>query len=69
MNPIAHDLNQIIEKGNSHLMEMLSDVGKNLFFPKGILSRIPDLCPLFWDSELKKGLERRLVYQKPFSGG
>ncbi len=39
MNPIAHDLNQIIEKGNSHLMEMLSDVGKNLFFPKGILSQ------------------------------
>lgn len=39
MNPIAHDLNQNIEKGNPHLMEMLSDVGKNLFFPKGILSQ------------------------------
>ena len=39
MNPIAHDLNQVIEKGNPRLMEMLSDVGKNLFFPKGILSQ------------------------------
>lgn len=39
MNPIAQDLNRIIEKGNPHLMEMLSDVGKNLFFPKGILSQ------------------------------
>lgn len=39
MNPIARDLNQIIEKGNPHLMEMLSDMGKNLFFPKGILSQ------------------------------
>lgn len=39
MNPIAHSLNQIIESGNPHLMEMLSDMGKNLFFPKGILSQ------------------------------
>jgi len=39
MNPIAQELNLIIEKGNPHLMEMLSDVGKNLFFPKGILSQ------------------------------
>lgn len=39
MNPIAQELNLIIEQGNPHLMEMLSDVGKNLFFPKGILSQ------------------------------
>ena len=39
MNPIATQLNQVIEKGNPHLLEMLSDVGKNLFFPKGILSQ------------------------------
>ncbi|MGD9082061.1 MAG: aminotransferase class I/II-fold pyridoxal phosphate-dependent enzyme [Desulfobacterales bacterium] len=39
MNPIAQELNQIIEKNNPHLMEMLSDMGKNLFFPKGILSQ------------------------------
>jgi hypothetical protein len=38
VNPIAQELNQIIEKNNPHLMEMLSDMGKNLFFPKGILS-------------------------------
>ena len=39
MNPIAQDLNQIIEKGNPHIMEMLSEMGRNLFFPKGILSQ------------------------------
>lgn len=39
MNPIAHALNQDIENGNSYLMEMLSEMGKNLFFPKGILSQ------------------------------
>jgi len=39
MNPIAQTLNQIIESGNPHLIEMLSDMGKNLFFPKGILSQ------------------------------
>ncbi|MCP3956214.1 MAG: aminotransferase class I/II-fold pyridoxal phosphate-dependent enzyme, partial [Desulfobacterales bacterium] len=39
MNPIAKDLNSIVEAGNPHLFEMLSDIGKNLFFPKGILSQ------------------------------
>lgn len=39
MNPIAQELNQVIQAGNPHLMEMLSDIGKELFFPKGILSQ------------------------------
>jgi len=39
MNPIAKELNQAIEKDNPYLMEMMSDVGKKLFFPKGILSQ------------------------------
>lgn len=39
MNSIAAQLNEIIEQGNAHLMEMLSSVGKELFFPKGILSQ------------------------------
>ncbi|MBW2216429.1 MAG: aminotransferase class I/II-fold pyridoxal phosphate-dependent enzyme [Deltaproteobacteria bacterium] len=39
MNPIAEELNEIIIKANPHVHEMLSKVGKNLFFPKGILSQ------------------------------
>ncbi len=39
MNPIAKQLNNTITAGNPHLMEMLSDIGKELFFPKGILSQ------------------------------
>ena len=39
MNPIAQELNQVIQSQNPHLMEMLSGVGKQLFFPKGILSQ------------------------------
>jgi aspartate/methionine/tyrosine aminotransferase len=39
MNPIAKELNGIIEKANKHVYQMLSDVGKNLFFPKGILTQ------------------------------
>jgi aspartate/methionine/tyrosine aminotransferase len=39
MNPIASELNEIIMKANIHVYEMLSEVGKNLFFPKGILSQ------------------------------
>jgi len=39
MNPIAKQLNEILEAGNPFLMEMLSETGKKLFFPKGILTQ------------------------------
>lgn len=39
MNPIAQELNQIINGSNPHIFEMLSNMGKILFFPKGILSQ------------------------------
>ena len=39
MNPLAEELNEIIENNSPDLMAMLSSVGKNLFFPKGILSQ------------------------------
>ncbi len=39
MNPIAEELNRVIENDNPCIQEMLSDVGRNLFFPKGILSQ------------------------------
>jgi aspartate/methionine/tyrosine aminotransferase len=39
MNPLAAELNEIIQKANIHVYEMLSEVGKNLFFPKGILTQ------------------------------
>ena len=39
MNPIAQELNDIISGSNPYIFEMLSDMGKKLFFPKGILSQ------------------------------
>ncbi len=39
MSPIAKELNGIIQTGNNHVYDMLSSVGKKLFFPKGILSQ------------------------------
>jgi aspartate/methionine/tyrosine aminotransferase len=39
MNPLAQELNQIIQPANGHVYEMLSEVGKNLYFPKGILTQ------------------------------
>ena len=39
MNPLAEELNEIIKKGNNHIYEMLSELGKKLYFPKGILSQ------------------------------
>jgi len=39
MNAIAQELNTIIKGSNPHIFEMMSDMGKALFFPKGILSQ------------------------------
>ncbi len=39
MNPIARELNKTINGSNPHIFEMLSSMGKELFFPKGILSQ------------------------------
>jgi aspartate/methionine/tyrosine aminotransferase len=39
MNPLAVELNQKILQGNEQIMAMLSQVGQQLFFPKGILSQ------------------------------
>jgi len=39
MNPIALELNELIKKENQKVYEMLSDLGKNLFMPKGILTQ------------------------------
>lgn len=39
MNPIAQELNEIIQEANPNIYDMLSRKGKNLYFPKGILSQ------------------------------
>jgi aspartate/methionine/tyrosine aminotransferase len=39
MNPLAEQLNQEIAQSNPQLLEMLSGIGRQLFFPKGILSQ------------------------------
>ncbi|UOF92241.1 aminotransferase class I/II-fold pyridoxal phosphate-dependent enzyme [Fodinisporobacter ferrooxydans] len=38
-NPLAQELNGMLEKSNSHVFEMLSELGKSMYFPKGILSQ------------------------------
>jgi aspartate/methionine/tyrosine aminotransferase len=39
MNSLAEELNDIIQPANLHVYDLLSEVGKNLFFPKGILTQ------------------------------
>lgn len=39
MNPIAAELNRIIQAHNPYLLEMLSGIGEHIFFPKGILTQ------------------------------
>jgi aspartate/methionine/tyrosine aminotransferase len=37
--PLASELNKILELENPHVFEMLSEFGKRIYFPKGILSQ------------------------------
>ncbi|MDE7168727.1 MAG: aminotransferase class I/II-fold pyridoxal phosphate-dependent enzyme, partial [Mucispirillum sp.] len=39
MNPIAKNMNETLSKLNKNILDMLSDTGKNIFMPKGILSQ------------------------------
>ncbi len=39
MNPLAQELNEMISNENPAVLEMLSDLGKSLFMPKGILTQ------------------------------
>ncbi|HEX3014791.1 MAG TPA: aminotransferase class I/II-fold pyridoxal phosphate-dependent enzyme [Desulfobacteria bacterium] len=39
MNPLADQLNEQIAQENIHLYDLLSDLGKRLYFPKGILTQ------------------------------
>ncbi len=39
MNPLAAELNDLLAQHSPQVLEMLSDLGKNLFFPKGILTQ------------------------------
>lgn len=39
MNPLAQELNELIAGESPAIVEMLSDLGKNIFFPKGILTQ------------------------------
>ncbi|WP_442900413.1 aminotransferase class I/II-fold pyridoxal phosphate-dependent enzyme [Geoalkalibacter sp.] len=39
MNPLAAELNEMLAQHNPHVLESLSNLGKNLFFPKGILTQ------------------------------
>ena len=39
MNPLAVELNEQIKAANPHVYEMLSEFGRELYFPKGILAQ------------------------------
>ncbi len=39
IRPLAAELNEVIERENRHIFAMLSEMGKRLFFPKGILAQ------------------------------
>lgn len=39
MNPLAQQLNQELQAANPYIYDMLSDLGKSLYFPKGILTQ------------------------------
>ena len=42
MNPLALELNEVIQKQYPQIHQVLSKLGKNLYFPRGILSQSAD---------------------------
>ena len=47
MNPLAEQLNESIQTGSSHVYSMLSQLGKEIYFPKeGILSQSAEAASL-----------------------
>lgn len=39
LRPLAEELNEILQEENPHLFSMLSELGRRLYFPKGILAQ------------------------------
>ncbi len=39
MNPLAQQLNETIRQQNPHVLEMFSSLGREMFFPKGIIAQ------------------------------
>jgi len=39
VNPLAVELNNVIQNNSEHIFDMLSEFGKRIYFPKGILSQ------------------------------
>ena len=56
MNILAEHLNQRIRKGNPHIYEMLSTVGRQIFFPKGILSQGAEARDKAWHLNATVGI-------------
>lgn len=42
MNPLAQNLNNELYQYNPEVLSMLSQLGKEMFYPKGILSQSAD---------------------------
>lgn len=56
MNPLAQELNTLIEKSNPHVLAMLSSLGRRLYFPKGILSQSAEAKTGAWDLNATIGI-------------
>ena len=41
-SPLAENLNNELQQSNPEVYDMLSDLGKEMFYPKGILSQSAD---------------------------
>lgn len=39
LRPLANELNEVVDRENPHVFAMFSELGKRLFFPKGILAQ------------------------------
>jgi aspartate/methionine/tyrosine aminotransferase len=58
MNPIAAQLNTALQQAGPHLFEMLSTIGRNLYFPRGILSQSAEAKEKAWRLNATIGIAR-----------
>ena len=60
LNPLAQALNETLSQNAPEILEMLSRLGRALYFPKGILSQTADAA---------EGIQAQMARRAPKFGG
>ena len=56
MNPLAQKLNDEIKQSSPEVLDMMSQLGKDMFYPKGILSQSAEAKRTTYNATMIKNL-------------